>query len=155
MTSSYQIPDLREHLDQSRVTSILQKALRQTIFSSGLRVSPRQLNRICNELSREFFQFWIKKTYEEPIAYGSKLAREGLGVKSVLALTEALREISWQESNPVAELPYVTSSFCNSLLEGYITGREELLLDVQERTHRAYLSAMERSEVEGFKGESG
>lgn len=135
---------LSSYLELASVTRELQQSLRQTIFSSGMQVSPRQVNRVGEQFGNAFFQFWDNRTREDASALGHKLAVDGLGPRSVLSMTETLRIISWKSSDTHRDLLFVASDFCNSLLEGYMAGREAVLLEVQERTHRAYLSTLEQ-----------
>ena len=135
---------LPNHLEAAFVTRELQQALRQTIFSSGMQVSPRQANQIGEQFGSAFFSFWSNRTREDASEFGRKLAMAGLGPRSVLSMTEKLRVISWKGSSPDDDLLSIASDFCNSLLEGYMTGREERLLEIQERTHRAYITALEQ-----------
>jgi hypothetical protein len=58
-------------------------------------------------------------------------------------MTEAVRRVARQQSNPLTELPDVGGAFCNALLEGFMEGQAQMLLEVQERTHRAYLAALQ------------
>lgn len=113
-----------------------------------MQVSPRHANQIGNRFCDRYYAYWDDRQLEGCVAFGSELAAEGLGPKSVLAMTEALRTICWENSIVLEELPHVTGEFCNSLLEGFILGREAQLLEVQERTHQAFLVALERNQRE-------
>lgn len=126
----------------------MQNALRLTIFNNALQVSPRQTNQIAQRFVDQFYKFLISKDHEECAALGQDLAEKGLGPKSVLAMTELLRNTCLRDLNTITELSYVAGDFCNSLLEGFILGREAALLDVQERTHRAFILAQEHQKRE-------
>ena len=72
---------------------------------------------------------------------GQKLAQEGLGHRSIVMMTEALRQFCRENVNP-GEV--AAGGYANVLLEGYMVGRERTLLKEQERTREAYLRARDR-----------
>lgn len=137
-----EITSLSAHLDESRVTSELQGALRETIFSSGLNISPRRLNEIARAIARSFFEYFSKADDAKIANLGLRLAEDGLAPKSVVAVTDRLRHISASVSNPVEPLARLTTTFCAVLLVEYMEQRERVILREAERTHRAYLAAI-------------
>ena len=143
--ASYQ---LASYLDPALLNATLAESLRVTIFSSGLSVSPRRVNQVSSEMGTAFCGFYPDRDANLVSALGRRLANEGLGPRSVLSMTEALRRACREHANPLTDLIDVAGEFSNSLLEGYMAGREEILLDVQERTHRAYLAALHRQAEE-------
>ena len=139
---------LASHIDFALLSAALMQALRTTVFSSGLSVSPKRVNQIGSEMGAAFFGFYPHKDANQALALGRRFANEGLGPRSVLSMTEALRRTCREHANPLTDLIDAAGEFSNSLLEGYMAGREEILLDVQERTHRAYLAALHRQQEE-------
>ena len=120
----------------SALVAELRQALRQTPFSSGLRISPRRVNQIGQEIAAAFLKFLETEDEEAARAYGERLAAEGLGHRSILTMAEALRQV-WRESaNPEARQP-AAGRYVNALLEGYMVGREASVLQEQARTVRA------------------
>ncbi len=132
-------------LDEGHLATELSQALRQTLFSSGLRVSPRRVNQIGQEMAAGFRQFLGAEDEEAARTYGQRLAVEGLGHRAILTTTETLRRTCRESDNPAA-LPSVAGRYVNALLEGYMAGREASLLQEQERTRRALQRAQERQE---------
>ena len=49
-------------------------------------------------------------------------------------MTESTATDMPRDANPLTDLPDVAGEFCKSALEGYIAGRESVLLEDQERT---------------------
>lgn len=139
MTGDISLTDLH---DESRVSSELQGALRETVFSSGLNISPRRLNEIARVITRTFFEYLSKVDDAEIANLGLRLAEDGLAPKSVVAVTNRLRYVTESVSNPVEPLSRQTTSFCTVLLVGYMEQRERIILREAERTHRAYLAAI-------------
>lgn len=139
---------LTSHLDQDELTNALQKALRQTLFTSRLSISPRRVGEVGQEMSDDFFNFLETKDEEAARAYGRDLVTEGLGHRSILMMTEALRRVCRTHSNP-KPMAGIAGKYVNSLLEGYMSGREEHLLQEQARTQRALERAQEREHHKG------
>jgi len=139
---------LSTHLDQEHLATELRQTLRQTIFSSGLCISPRRMNQVGQEVATGFFKLLETEDEEAARAYGRDLALEGMGHRSILTMTEALRRACREGVNPGGETLLVlleaAGRYVNALLEGYMTGREEDILREQERTREAHLRALER-----------
>jgi hypothetical protein len=142
---SSQPSTLAQHLSEASLTAEIAKALRATLFSSRLSVAPRRVNELAGQMAQQFIAFYDGRDQAAALAYGSALAREGIGARSALEMTEAVRRVARQQSNPLTELPDVTGAFCNALLEGFMESQAQMLLEVQERTHRAYLAALQHS----------
>ena len=148
MAAHFDAKQFAGSIDQSLLATELQKSLRQTVFSSGLGLSPRRVNQISQAVADNFVSFCADAGLTDPSALGRSLALEGLGPHSVLTTTENLRRVCRSTSTEAVELFEIAGSFVNSLLEGYMHGREERLLEIQERTHRAHLAALARLQEE-------
>jgi len=134
---------LTQPLDQASLAADIAKALRSTVFSSRLSVAPRRINELAGQMAQQFFAFVEHREQTAALDYGKGLAREGIGTRSALEMTEAVRRAVRRQFDPLAELPEVAGAFCNALLEGFMDGQAQMLLEVQERTHRAYLAALQ------------
>lgn len=132
-------------LDETDLATELGQALRRTLFSSGLRISPRRVGQIGQEAAATFLEFLETEDEEAARAHGEHLAAEGLGHRSILTMTEALRQACRQDANPAA-LPAVAGRYVNALLEGYMASREASVLQEQARTVRAFQRARERQD---------
>ncbi len=132
-------------LDEGHLATELRQTLRQTLFSSGLRVSPRRVNQIGQEVAATFIKFLEREDEETARTHGQRLAVEGLGHRSILMMTESLRRVC-RESVAPAAAPPVAGRYVNALLEGYMAGRETSLLQEQERTQRAFQRAQARQD---------
>jgi hypothetical protein len=136
---------LAEHLDIAGLTAEIARALRATLFSSRLSVAPRRVNDLAGQMAQQFFTFHESRDQAAALEHGKALAREGIGGRSALEMTEAVRRVARQQSNPLIDLPDIAGAFCNALLEGFMDAQAQILLEVQERTHRAYLAALQQS----------
>ena len=133
------------HLNEEHLTNELRQALRQTLFSSGRRISPRQVNNFGQDMAAAFLKFLKTEDQESAHTYGQYLANEGMGHRSVLTMTEALRRTCLESANRSA-LPSIAGLYVSALLEGYMTRREAYLLQEQARTQHAFLRAREQQE---------
>lgn len=131
------------HLNEEHLTNELRQALRQTLFSSRLRITPRRVNQVGQDMAAAFLKFLVTEDEETAYTYGQYLAGEGLGHRSVLTMTEALRRTCRENGNG-ADLTSVAGLYVNSLLEGYMTRREAYLLQEQARAQHAFLRAREQ-----------
>ncbi|MFZ2360411.1 MAG: hypothetical protein WA040_13800 [Anaerolineae bacterium] len=131
--------------DQTSLAAEIARALRSTLFSSRLSVAPRRVNELAGQMAQQFFAYFEHGDQAAALDYGKALAREGIGTRSALEMAEAVRRAARLPSNPLTDLPEVAGAFCNALLEGFMDGQARMLLEVQERTHRAYLAALQHS----------
>jgi hypothetical protein len=95
------------------------------------------VHQIALEVAATFCQFLTAQDIGAPTyAYGQRLADEGIGHRTILALIEVLHRASWEHAEVGTDLP--ASVQCSShLLAGYMAGREAYLLQEQERTRLA------------------
>lgn len=133
-------------IDSQALARDLQQALRSGLFSGSRGLTPRRANLFGEQTAQLFAAFCDQPDETAAQAFGGMLAQEGLGTRSLLQMTEALRGFAVQKSNPSPQLLDTTIAFVNALLEGYIAGREELVLREQERTLQAFLRASTRRE---------
>ena len=134
---------LTQQLNEASLAAAIAKALRSTLFSSRLSVAPRRINELAGQMAQQFLAFIEHNDQAAALDYGKALAREGIGTPSALEMTEAVRRAVRRQFDPLVELPEVAGAFCNALLEGFMEGQAQMLLEVQERTHRAYLAALQ------------
>ncbi len=137
------------NLDREHLATELKQVLQDTIFASQLTISPRRMGQVAQEVTGSFLQFLEQEDEPATRAYGQRLAREGLGHRSILVLCETLRRLSQQDSCPGNQLLLVSGRYVFSLLEGYMAGREAYLLQEQERTHQAWIRAQSKQAASG------
>lgn len=132
------------NLNGERLVVELKQVLQETIFSSGLLISPHRINQVAQEVAASFSQFLEKEDEAAIGRYGHDLAHEGLGHHSILSLCEALRRACWESSNSASRLLPVSGRYVGALLEGYMAEREAFLLQEQERTRKVFYWAREQ-----------
>ena len=130
------------------ISTAVCQSLHEAPFSNRLSISPRRLNEIGREETVAFFEFLETRDEKAVSQRGRQLAFEGLGYRSILTMTEALRRTCWESVYPNHELlPSIMDAagkYVSALLEAYMLGREEEILREQERTREAFVRARER-----------
>lgn len=129
------------HPNEAHLAVEMEQALRQTFLSNSMPISPRRAHRIGQEVAAAFLEFLESEQEETARTYGQQLATEGLGHRSILMMTEALRRVCRESTNP-ATGGSVAGRYVTALLEGYMDGRETSLLQQQART----MQALERAQ---------
>jgi hypothetical protein len=119
------------------LTAALQRALQATLFTSGLLITPRRVAQVAREIGHGFQAFVTQGDGASVYEAGQRLASDGLGHASVLAIVEALHESSWRQAAGAQEAQPASVSYCGKLLAGYMSERESSLLREQERTRVA------------------
>lgn len=122
--------------DKAELGTQIGQALRATVFSSGLNIAPRRINQYAGQMADNFVVFSETRDATQALAYGEALASEGMSIRSVLAMTEAVRTVQTHD------LARLAGSFSNALIEGFVNRHAEALLQQQEQTHRAFLAAL-------------
>ena len=123
------------------VTSSLCQALRKTALSNRRLIAPRHLDKAGCEETVSFLRFLETGDEKAARERGRQLALNGLGIRSMVAMTAALWRACQESVNSGEE---AAGNYSAPLLEGYMEGREEELLRAQELTMQAYVRARER-----------
>lgn len=120
-------------VDVPELTDQVRSALQATLFGSRLRVTPRRIGQIAGEASAAFLAYLAApEDGEAARLFGLRLANDGLGHTTLLALVGALQQFAWERAGtPLA------NTYCGLLLGGYMEGREQYLLAEQERVRNA------------------
>jgi hypothetical protein len=142
------LPSVPE-IDPDRLTAELKSALLATMFTSSLRVSPRQVNQFAQDTAASFLNFLAREDEAVARTYGQQLAQAGFGHPSILALSEALRRVCWENPNPGITVLPASGRYVNALLLGYMVEREAHILKEQERTHQAFLRTQPQNQNAG------
>ena len=138
-------PSVEQKLDTGILESELVKSLRANIFSGRLRMTPRRATGVAKEMTASFLRFQAREQEAVVYHYGEQLATEGVGHQAILALTETLRQVCWEQCGAESASHALLGRYAFSLLAGYMAGREAYLLDEQDRAHRALERAREQN----------
>jgi hypothetical protein len=109
-------------------------ALNETAFSNGKLLHPRRLGEIAREEVEAFVGHAGTPDGEGTRQRGKELAGQGLGHRSMLLMAEALRKAG---QNGLGSDEKAVSDYLLALLEGYMVGREQDLLQQQNGTLEA------------------
>ena len=137
---SYELTDTATlpGIDSERLACDLKQALQATMFTSTLRISPRHIQRIAQDVATTVEQFVAGSSDASKLqTYGQNLVAEGLGRQSMLALVQVINLTLWESAEPALRQIAIAGSLTHPLLDGYIAGREAHLLREQERTRVA------------------
>jgi hypothetical protein len=132
---------------KAAIVTELHQALRATDMSNRMLISPSRLEEIAQEEVEAFLHFLETGEEEETRQRGTRRALEGLGERSALAMTEALRQACWMADldREALRVAFEASGrYVNAFLEGYMRGREEEILREQERTRHALQRVLEK-----------
>jgi hypothetical protein len=124
--------------DQTLLVAALQQALQATIFHSRLRIAPRRMHQIAQQVATAFYEFLEQQEDgESAYAFGQRLAHEGIGHHTILALIDVLHHTCWKSAHDAGGSLPASVRYGNPLLAGYMAGREAYLLQEQERARVA------------------
>ncbi|MBS1965065.1 MAG: hypothetical protein JST60_04505 [Chloroflexi bacterium SZAS-1] len=139
-----ELPEPLNSLNCERLAAELKQVLQATMFTSTLRVSPRHLQQMANDLTNAVSAFIQGAVDAEAIhRHGRHLADNGCGHKAVIEQAHIINRFCWETATPALQQIALTGGFTRPLLEGYMRGREESLLREQERTQNALARARE------------
>jgi PAS domain S-box-containing protein len=140
------------------LAALLESLLRESIFDNRYSMHPRRVPTLAAEQAECYLVALaggagVAGSSREPVlAEGARLAREGLGEKTILALTTALRCFCRDEIKADAkvlnDVASRTDAYTSALLEGYMAAREAQLLGDQEQLRRALSTALESQSQE-------
>jgi GAF domain-containing protein len=113
----------------------LREALGATAFSNRFLLSPRRLPQIAKAEADAFLDFLKTGDADRIRKQGVKRAEEGLGERSTLRLGTALGQFCRDKLADKALR--AADVYTNALLEGFMEGREAIVLREQEQIQRA------------------
>jgi PAS domain S-box-containing protein len=137
---------------EKELADALDSKLRETAFENRYSLHPQLLAELGKELGKFFLQFIENDATADPFGFGEKLAREGLGEKTILLLGTQIRrfirgELDRDLESLAAALDAV-DAFTEALLAGFMRAREAQVLTDQEQLRRALSTALESKSQE-------
>lgn len=128
---------------EKKLSEALALKLRETAFENRYSLHPRRLTEIGTELCQSFLHFLDVPDKTTASESGRGYAREGLGEKPVLALVSCLQRFSLEELGRDTQSLDNIDEFTGPFLEGFMTARENQILNDQEQLRRALSTALE------------
>jgi PAS domain S-box-containing protein len=120
--------------------------LRETAFENRYVLHPRRLTTIGSELVDALLSFCDAPDAAVAIAYGARLAREGLGEKTILRIASRFRLFCHEELAADAQAHSAALEtaelFTTSLLEGFLSARVTQIITDQEQLRKALSAAL-------------
>ncbi|MFB0536591.1 MAG: hypothetical protein ACETWR_16605, partial [Anaerolineae bacterium] len=120
----------------------LREALEATAFSNRFLLSPRRLPQIAKAEADAFLDFLKTGDADKIRRQGAKRAEEGLGEQAVLRLGTTLRQFC--RDFLADEALRTADVYTDALLEGFMEGREALILGQQGQIRGALQRVMSR-----------
>jgi two-component system, cell cycle sensor histidine kinase and response regulator CckA len=137
---------------QASLSENISSRLRELIFENRYSLHPRRLAGAGKEQADVFLLYLDDPSQADPSEQGKKLAREGFGVRPILAMTETLRLFCRRQlqAEPAAlgDALDAAERYCSALLEGFMAAQEDLILQDQEQLRRALSTALENQSRE-------
>jgi hypothetical protein len=129
---------------EHELTRMLSLVLRETAFDNRYSLHPRRFGEIAAEVAARFLLSMDNPAKAAAGECSRRYAEEGLGERAVLGLASCARRFCLQELGWNQRTLDLAEGFTEPFLEGYMTGREQQILQDQERTRRALAVAVER-----------
>jgi signal transduction histidine kinase/CheY-like chemotaxis protein len=124
----------------------LQEALEATAFSNRFLLPPRRLPQIAKAETDAFLDFLKTGDADRIREQGVKRAEEGLGERAILRLGTTLRQFC--RDYQAGEALRASDVYADALLEGFMEGREAIVLREQEQIRRALQRVVSRYAVQ-------
>ena len=132
---------------EQRLANSLNSCLRKSAFENRFSLHPRRLAVLGAEQARAFLDSLDAPDRAEAFAYGQKLAREGIGEKTILLVASDIQRFCRTELgsdiallNPALD---AADAFSSKLLDGFMKAREAQILMDQEQLRRALSTALQ------------
>ena len=118
----------------------LQQALEATAFSNRFLVSPSYLPQTAQAEADAFSRFLQNGDSDAVREQGAKRAEEGLAERAMLRLATTLRQFC--RNHPGDQVLQAADAYTDALLEGFMAGREAIILREQEKMREAVQQVM-------------
>ena len=130
---------LNTPMNEQMLVSRLRPALQATVFNSRRLITPRRIGQIAEEAATSFMHYANGITDDAAIrAFGLRLANDGLGHTTALAMVDAFHELIWEQYRSGMIDQPLSMTYGSAFLAGYMAGREATLLEEQERARIGY-----------------
>ena len=127
---------------RDELTSWLGEALEATVFSNRFLLPPRRLPQIAKAEADAFLDFLKTGDANKIRVQGAKRAEEGLGEQAMLRLGTTLRQFC--RDYLADEALRAADVYADALLDGFMEGREALVLGEQEEIRAALQRVISR-----------
>jgi two-component system, cell cycle sensor histidine kinase and response regulator CckA len=147
MVDKDHIASIRLRQKQEEIRETIDSLLRESVFNNRYALHPRRLAALGAEQVEAFLCFHDASEKSDAFAEGQKLAREGLGEKTVVAMAAAFRRFCTEA--PSSDLETLRAAletaerYTSRLMEGFLEAREAQIFQDQEQLRRALSTALE------------
>jgi hypothetical protein len=134
------------------LAGIVDSKLHESAFDNHFTLHPRRLAEIGAQQVEQYVAFLESNENDGILAKAGALAEEGLGERTILRIASTLRLFCFEQlardPDLLREANHATEEYTSRLLEGFMAGREALILREQERTRVALFAAQEKQKRE-------
>jgi len=127
---------------RDELMSRLEQALQATALSNRFLLPFRRLPEIAKAEADAFLDFAKAGEVDRVREHGAKRAEEGLGERSMLRLGATLRQFC--RDDPADEVLQAADAYADALLEGFMAGRDAIVLREQEQIRNALQTVASR-----------
>jgi signal transduction histidine kinase/DNA-binding response OmpR family regulator len=127
---------------RDELMSRLEQALQATALSNRFLLPLRRLPEIAKAEADAFLDFVKAGEANRVREHGAKRAKEGLGERSMLRLGATLRQFC--RDDPADKVLQAADAYADALLEGFIAGRDAIVLREQEQIRKALQTVASR-----------
>jgi PAS domain S-box-containing protein len=122
-------------------------------FENRYPLHPSKLADLAHDATENLLAFLSSKKPEDVFRYGGKGVNEGIGDKTILALSAVLRDFCWDKlfenhSELLHKALCAVDTYMASFVEGFMAKREAQILRDQEQMRRALSAALRRQRLE-------
>jgi signal transduction histidine kinase len=147
-----QLADLLAHRVKTNRADLIgqyRQSLQENLFSNRGEVRPRELPEIA-EREVEALLGYLRDPDFPIFEHGDEFCRKGLSEQTLLGLTRATRHffLTHFTGDDVIETLNIIGRYQNGVMRGFIKGREQMILEEQERIRGALQVAISRYTVE-------
>lgn len=122
--------------------------MQETLFTNRTEIRPRELGTIAEGEADALINALSQPLLG--VEHGEHLCQQGLSEQTVLSMVKATRQfiITFFQGGLVSQATEVVDTYLNAIIQGFIKGREKLILAEQERIRGALQIAIGRYTVE-------
>jgi PAS domain S-box-containing protein len=125
--------------DHSDLIDLYRRMLRKSIFTNRSELRPNRLEQLAADESDDLLRYLRQPDREQAVRHGADLCEAGLGEESVLGLGEATRQffLSKISHEPVVPAIRAIDEYLHAVIQGFMRGRGQAILNEQERIRSA------------------
>lgn len=147
--------ELREMLvkkvetNRANLTNRYIQTQRETLFTNRSEMQPSMLKNIASD-EVDALLIFLQTPESSAVEHGLQLCQMGLSEQSMLGLGQVTRQffLAFLDANLLAQALEILDSYQSTVIQGFIRGREKIILGEQEQIRSAFEIAISRYTIE-------